>query len=68
MNDFEKGFAASFIGYLIGAWIDGTRFGYWLNTNPVVTLIWKAVKAILLSVIAFLMVYFVILVMIQLSS
>lgn len=63
MNDFEKGFIAAFIGYWIGHKIDNTRFGIWFNTNPTVTKIWNAGKALLLAAGAFLVVmyaYFVI--------
>ena len=68
MNDFEKGFLASFIGYWLGAKLDQTRLGIWFNTNPTVDKIWKAGKAILLSVIALLVMYYVILVIGQFSS
>lgn len=61
MNDFEKGFLSAFIGYWLGSLIDRTRFGIWFNTNRVVTWFWNAGKAILLSVIAFLVIYYIIL-------
>lgn len=49
MNDFEKGFTTAFIGYMIGAWIDNTRFGYWLNNSPVMDTVADIVRSFLLT-------------------
>lgn len=68
MNDFEKSFLASFIGYWLGAKLDQTRFGIWFNTNPTVTKIWNAGKALLILVVALLVMYYVILVIGQFAN
>jgi len=65
MNDFQKNFTAGFIGYIIGTFLDNTRFGHWFNTNPTVTKCWNAGKAILYTVFASLFVYFIYCVAIQ---
>jgi uncharacterized membrane protein AbrB (regulator of aidB expression) len=38
---FVKVFAASFIGAVIGASLDNTRFGRWFNTSKLIGLIFK---------------------------
>lgn len=38
---FIKGFAAAFIGAIIGAWLDNTRFGRWFNNSRIVTWVFR---------------------------
>lgn len=35
-GDFARGFAAAFIGAVIGKMLDNTRFGRWFNTSRIV--------------------------------
>lgn len=64
MNDFEKTFVTAFIGYAIGAWIDNTRFGYWLNNSPVMDTVADIVKYFLLTSVILLTILFAVFVVI----
>ena len=68
MDEFEKGFISGFLGYWLGSKLDQTRFGIWFNTNPIIDRIWNAGKAILFSVIALLVVYYIVLIIGQFSN
>lgn len=42
-SDFAKGFTAVFVGSLLGASLNNTRFGRWFNTSKLVGFIFKAI-------------------------
>lgn len=58
MEAFLKTFTAAMIGGYIGHKIDQTRFGYWYNTNPVITWIYRTVLRILFIAAIVAVVYF----------
>jgi hypothetical protein len=41
LGDFARTAGATLAGAYIGHKLDQTRFGYWFNTNPVVTFFWR---------------------------
>jgi hypothetical protein len=53
MHDFLKVAAITVAGAYVGSQLDNTRFGRWFNTSPLIGLLVKLLRAVIIGLIGY---------------